>query len=410
MEQPSSSAPLVGVKVLEVAEYGFVPSAASVLADWGADVIRVERPGGDPLRAHNMSGLVADTGDYDFQTEQFNRSKRGVVIDLRTDDGRAVLDRLVAWADVFITNFLPSAREKLRLNPDDLFAVNPRLVYARGHGQGTRGPDADRGGFDSISFWARGGIAHMLTPPDGMLVGQRPAFGDGPSGMFLAGSVAAALFRRERTGKPVVVDVSLLAGAIWTLAPDLHVTSVLGHEPPRADFTKASPMGPLLGAYRTRDGRWVSLGMLDPERHWEPTCAALGLEQLLDDPRYDTPAKRSVATVELREQFQAVIGQLDVTDFVKRLSARDCIFSVTATPLEVLSDPQVLANSYFMEHPEHPTARIPSSPAQFDEEPVRLRGRAPRLGQHTAEVLAEVGIDDVALERLVALGAVAVET
>src|SRR6185437_8248157 len=180
---------LDGVRVVEVAEHGFVPSAAAVLAEWGADVVKVERPSGDPLRAIQGMGLVADTGDFNFLFEQFNRNKRGVSIDLRTDDGRATLDRLLEWADVFITNFLPSARTKLRIQPEDVWAVNPRLVYARGHGQGQRGPDADQGGFDAVSYWSRGGIGHMLTPPDGPFIMQRGAMGDAPSGALLAGGV-----------------------------------------------------------------------------------------------------------------------------------------------------------------------------------------------------------------------------
>ena len=191
-----------------------------------------------------------------------------------------------------ITNFLPSARASLRLEPDDVWAVNPRLVYAKGHGQGQRGPDADLGGFDSVSYWARGGLGHVLTPTDGPLVMQRAAMGDGPSGAFLAGGVAAALYQREKTGKGSVVDVALLGTAVWTLAPDLVATTILRTDP--------EPLGggmvlssPLIGPYRTGDGRWLLLNMMDDVRHWEPTCRALGLERLLDDPRFaDTAGPR----------------------------------------------------------------------------------------------------------------------
>src|SRR5215813_11366915 len=196
---------LDGVKVLEVAEQGFVPSAAAILADWGADVVKVERPTGDPLRHYAKLGVVPDVEGFNILFEQFNRNKRSVAIDLRHDDGRAVLDRLTAWADVFITNFLPSARTKLRLGVEDVRAVNPNCIYAIGTGQGLDGPDAELGGFDAVSFWARGGLGHILTQPGAPLVLPRGALGDAPSGAYLAGGISAALVQRERTGEASVV-------------------------------------------------------------------------------------------------------------------------------------------------------------------------------------------------------------
>src|SRR6476661_1599274 len=316
-----------GVKVLEVSEHGFVPSAAAILADWGADVVKVERPTGDPLRGIMGAGLVADTGDFNFLFEQFNRNKRGISIDLRSDDGRTAFDKLLEWADVFITNFLPSARTKLRIQPEDVWAVNPRLVYARGHGQGQRGPDADLGGFDSVSYWARGGLGHVLTPTDGPLVMQRAAMGDGPSGAFLAGGVAAALYQREQTGKGSVVDVALLGTAVWTLAPDLVATTILRTDP--------EPLGggmvlssPLIGPYRTGDGRWLLLNMMDDVRHWAATCRALGLDALLDDARFADTAGRADHRVELHDTFADTIGSRDYADLRAALAAEDTIFSV----------------------------------------------------------------------------------
>ena len=239
-----------GVKVLEVAEHGFVPSAAAILAEWGADVVKVERPTGDPLRLIMSMGFAADTGDFNWLFEQFNRNKRGVSVDLRDPDGRAAIDRCIAWADVYITSFLPSARAKLRLDPGDIWAVNPRCVYAIGSGQGLEGPDADLGGFDAVSYWARGGLAHMLTQKGAPLVQPRGALGDAPSGAFLAGGIAAALFRRERTGEPTLVDVSLLGAAVWTLSNDLVPTTILREEPKRHVAGK-SLGSVLVGSYRT---------------------------------------------------------------------------------------------------------------------------------------------------------------
>jgi crotonobetainyl-CoA:carnitine CoA-transferase CaiB-like acyl-CoA transferase len=394
-----------GIKVVEVAEHGFVPSAAAILADWGADVVKVERATGDPLRHIMGAGFVADTGDFNFLFEQFNRNKRGVSIDLRSPDGRAALDRLLEWADVFITNFLPSARTNLRIQPEDVWAVNPRLVYARGHGQGQRGPDADQGGFDAVSYWSRGGIGHMLTPPEGPFIMQRGAMGDAPSGAFLAGGVGTALFQRERTGKGVLVDVGLLGSAVWTLAVDLVPTSVLERDPDKFGATVLS--SPLVGPYATADARWIVLNMLDPDRHWAPACRALGLEHLIDHADYATTALRAENRDALRAIFVATIGSQTLADLKAALSAEDTIFSALASPTEVLVDPQVEANGYMPRHPGHERARVSSGPVQFDMETTIVRRGAPTVGEHTDEVFGELGFTAAEIAALRDSGAIA---
>jgi crotonobetainyl-CoA:carnitine CoA-transferase CaiB-like acyl-CoA transferase len=368
--------------------------------------VKVERPTGDPLRLIMSMGFAADTGEFNWLFEQFNRNKRGVAINLRTDDGRDVLDRLIGWADVYITNFLPSARDNLRLNPDDIWKVNPRCVYAIGSGQGLEGPDADQGGFDAVSYWARGGIAHMLTSPGAPLVQPRGALGDGPSGAFLAGGIAAALFRRERTGEHTLVDVSLLGAAVWTLSNDLVPTTILQAEPKR-HVAGVSLGSVLVGSYRTADERWLSLNMLDPERHWVPTCRALGLDDLIDRPEFATAAQRAERSGELHPMFVERIGSLTLGELKERLSAHDTIYSAIASPTEVVVDPQVEANGYLAPHPTHPLARLASSPMQFDGNGLTVRRGAPSIGEHTDEVLRELGVDDGELARLRDAGALA---
>jgi crotonobetainyl-CoA:carnitine CoA-transferase CaiB-like acyl-CoA transferase len=394
-----------GVKVLEVAEQGFVPSAAAILADWGADVVKVERPTGDPLRGFMGAGFVADTGDFNFLFEQFNRNKRGISLDLRTEAGRGVIDRLLPEIDVFITNFLPSAREKLRLDPDDVWAINPRLVYAKGHGQGQRGADADLGGFDAVSYWSRGGIGHMLTPPEGPFIMQRGAMGDAPSGAFLAGGIAAALFQRERTGNGCVVDVALLNSACWTLAVDLVPTSIRGEDPPKGAFKPLST--PMVGPYQTADGRWIVLNMLDPDRHWEPCCRGLGLDRWIEHPDYATTAARAEHNVAIYEIFRDRIAAMSFDEAITGLRAHDTIFAALATPLEVLADPQVEANGYLPRHPTHPSARLSAAPVQFDDELPVVRRAAPRIGEHTDEVLAAAGFTEAERAALRVAGAIA---
>ena len=397
---------LDGVRVVELAEHGFVPSCGAILGDWGAEVIKIEKPEGDPLRGIMTAGLVADTGDVNFLWELYNRNKRGIGLDLRVAEGRAVFDRLLVDADVLLTNFLPSARDKLRVQPEDCWAVNPRLVYAKGHGQGQRGPEADHGGFDAVSFWARGGLGHILSPPEGPMIMQRGAMGDAPSGAMLAGGVAAALFRRERTGAGIVVDVALLNTAVWQLSMDLTATAVLREEPRPLHAGGVLP-NPLVGPYRTGDGRWLLLNMLDDTRHWAPTCRALGLDALVDDPQFVDTAARAEHRVALHGLIADRIASWDLAELRSRLRAEDTIFSALASPLEVIDDDQVVANGYFAAHPTRPSVRLACAPMQFDDEMTEIRRAAPDTGEHSDEILGELGYDAEAIAALRSVGAVA---
>ena len=222
-----------GVRVVELAQWVFVPVAGALLADWGADVVRIERPEGDPYRGLASQGIGTDSGGVNLSIALANRGKRSVALDLRRDAGRTVLEQLLGTADVFLTNFRPGALQRLDLDAETLTQRYPSLVYARGHGYGVRGPDADRPGYDSSAFWARGGLAHVLTPP-GMEqpIGQRGAMGDRNGAMALAFGIAAALLKRTHSGRGSIVDVSLLGTAMWTLSSD--VLSALQGQRPRA--------------------------------------------------------------------------------------------------------------------------------------------------------------------------------
>src|SRR5579871_609322 len=362
--------PLSGIKVVDFSEHGFVPSAAAVLADWGADVVKIERPDGDPMRLIIKNNLVADADGYDYLFQLVNRNKRGIALDVTVPAGREVFERLVRWADVYITNQLPRVRRKLRTEPDDLFAINPKLVFARGHGQGQRGEDAEAGGFDSVSFWTRGSVAHLLTEPDAPApTMQRPAQGDVPTGMFLAGGVCAALVHAQRTGKGVLVDTSLLNGAVWTLGPDLAYTSLTGEEAPRRSASPAR--SPLVATHRTADARWMQLNMLDDDRYFAPTCRALGVPELIE--RYPDDASRRPAWAEIGADFGKIIGAMTWPQVSARLRQEGCIFSLFASPAEVVEDSAVVANGYLMPHPSHGPLRLSAAPAQFDNELPSIR-------------------------------------
>jgi crotonobetainyl-CoA:carnitine CoA-transferase CaiB-like acyl-CoA transferase len=383
---------LAGLRLIEVADWGFVPSAATVLGDWGADVIKIEHPvRGDPMRGLVTSGLIPGASGVNFFVEHLSRNKRSIGVDLNTDAGRAILYRLLDSADIFLTNFLPAARQRLGITYDDLRARNPRLIYAKGHGQGQNGPDAERGGYDGCSFWARGGIADRLTRPGQPLVQQRPAFGDFTGGMFLAGGIAGALYHRERTGEGLEVDVSLLGNAVWIMAPDIVAAMTYGFELPPSGV--GGTPNPLVHTYFAADGKGIVLMMLQSERFWPIFARTIGREDILTDPRFDDAQKRSRAAAALVEELTALFKTRPRTEWAAMLNASECIWSPLQSPAEIPDDPQVVANGYVQQfdHPTHGQFRVSASPVQFNNEAPTVRRAASELGADTEQVLLEAG-------------------
>jgi crotonobetainyl-CoA:carnitine CoA-transferase CaiB-like acyl-CoA transferase len=388
---------LRGVRVVELASWTYVPSAGAALADWGADVIKVEDvKGGDPGRALVIGGFTRDAAraDVDFILELGNRGKRSIAIDIKSDTGREYFGRLLATADVFLTNWLPAALERARLTVEEIRAFNPDIIIARGTATGVRGPDANKGGFDAATYLSRGGVAYTLTPYGTETPAvQGPGFGDLQGGITLAGGVCAALFHRQRTGEPSVVDSSLLAQAMWSIAPSISVADLFG-----IDGIPGAPPGlainPLVNRYKTRDNRWIQLVFLQPDRFWAGFCGRIGLPELAADPRFVPSSNLIANAAEACALVTEAFASHDLEHWRNALADEPGVWAPLATPKETLNDPQVEPNGYVITNVDDQGNEygIVSAPVQFNEAPP-APARAPEYGQHTEEILLELDLD-----------------
>jgi crotonobetainyl-CoA:carnitine CoA-transferase CaiB-like acyl-CoA transferase len=398
---------LAGVKVVELAMYAFAPSSTAVLADWGADVIKIVPPDrADPMMGAPVAALPSTDVGVAFMWEILNRGKRCIGLDVSDPSGRDVLLELVRGADVFVTNLLPDARRRFGVDPEDLSAVNDRLVYARATGHGDRGPERDRGGYDMTDFWARSGIGHaasLVSDEFVPLVG--PALGDLTSGTFLAGAIVAALYRRERTGRGGVVDVSLLSSGVWVLSPGVVASQLYGIDTvPR--FRHAQAPNPMVAVYRTGDDRLIYLSGIQTEGHFEEFCRVIHRPDLLDDPRFATAAERLAHAPDCVAVLDRVFAERDLAEWKDVLGGLSTPWMVVQTAAEAAVDPQVVDN-HLMPAVDGTTTRyrLVASPAQFDGEAPTL-ARAPGHGEHTDEILRELGHDTEQILELKERGAV----
>ena len=400
---------LAGIRVLEVAEHTFVPAAAALLADWGAEIIKVEHvERGDAMRGLANTGIANMGGDVHALLEHSNRGKRSIGLDLQDPDGVAVLYQLAATCDVFLTNKLPSVRAKLKIDVKDIRAHNPKIVYVRGTGQGERGPDADKGSYDSLAFWARAGVAIGAKRPEYDLVPIPPApgFGDSIGAMTIAGGIMGALFHRERTGEATIVDVSLLATGMWAMGQAMALSLVLDKPwmpPPATALTN-----PLSGYYATQDGGVLAFTCLQTGKYWPLLCDAIGHPELKDDERFVDYKSLMANSADAITTLKEVFASAPMEQWRKLLEHFSGQWAIVQDTLQVAEDPQTIANGYLQdcETANGVPFRLVAAPVQYDDQPAQPT-RAPLFNEHGDDILAELGLDPDAVLDLKVRGIVA---
>ncbi|BBY16646.1 CaiB/BaiF CoA transferase family protein [Mycolicibacterium litorale] len=381
------SGPLDGVKVVELGVWVAAPATGGILADWGADVIKVEPPSGDPARTFGRMLGLGDEVNPPFEMD--NRSKRSVVADLTSAPGQAVVRELLRTADVFVTNVRPSALRRLGLDFESVAAGNPRLVYGLITGYGTAGPDADRAAYDVAAFWARAGLAHLLTPPGQDPPFQRGGMGDHSVGMTLAAAVCAALVSRATTGAGQLVTTSLYRQGAYTISFDLNTFLLTGRQ--IAIGQRESMGNPCMNNYVARDGRRFWIVGLEGERHWPALCRSVQREDWLTDDRFATGRARAVNARELIAELDAVFATRPLAEWAEIFAAEPDLFWSPINSLEdVVSDDQFHEAGGAVYVPDGDGA-VPmvATPADFHGTPCAPRSGAPRLGEHTDDVLAD---------------------
>lgn len=401
-----------GVRVLEVAQFTFVPAAGAILADWGADVIKIEHPlRGDTQRGFiNMGGIPVDPNRNPL-VEHPNRGKRSVGIDISTAEGQALLYEIAKTADVFLTNYLPAVRQKNKFDIEHIRAVNPNIIYARGSAYGDKGAEREVGGFDGTAFWSRSGVGYAMTPAEleGPLSQGIMAFGDSIGGMFIAGGISAALFNRERTGEAIELDVSLLSAAWWASGANIAQGLETGQTTRNSMPTSGgAARNPLMGNFRTADGGTINLCMISPTGLIRDAFEHFGIPEAADDPRF-ADVKTLIANSKAASDL--IVKAFAAKPFAywrQHLKTMKGQWAPIQSLLDLTSDDQALANDMLvdLEGDDGKPFKVVRGPVQFNHEPLKTT-RAPQASEHTETFLMELGLEWDRIEQLKASGAIA---
>jgi crotonobetainyl-CoA:carnitine CoA-transferase CaiB-like acyl-CoA transferase len=377
---------LAGLRVVELGVWVAAPATAALLADWGADVIKVEPPAGDPMRhVFGSLGISDDMANPAFALD--NRGKRSVVLNLREPEARERLEELLATADVFISNLRPDALDKLGLEPEATVERHPHLVYCSVSGYGLHGADRNRPTYDIGAFWARSGLASQMADAEGTPLNARGGIGDHITGLAALSGVLAAVMEQRHTGKGRVVEVSLLrTGAYvlgWDLGLQMTLGKVAGSEPRHRN------QAPLMNPYRAADGRWFFFTGLEAARHIPAVCRALGRPDLLDDPRFADASSIRRNRTDVIALLDELIAERPLAEWAERFEAEGVWWAPAQTPADVVDDPQLVANEGFVELAGG-AMRTVNGPVSFSDAPAADGAAVPALGEHTDEVLAEL--------------------
>jgi len=392
---------LDGIKVLELGEWVAAPAASMILGDWGADVIKVERPdGGDAIRGVVQTGIAPTPEDFNQLWELNNRNKRSIAVDIRKDEGKEIIYKMVEKVDIFISSYRTSALKRLGYDYDTISRINSRIVYLIITGYGTKGPSKDLPGLDEVAYWARSGIMSILGEPDTPPPVLRGAFGDLPTAMFAAGGIALALYNRERTGMGQKLELSLLNSGIWVVGVDLQTAIHCNCDIPR--LSRKEKINALYSSYQTKDGRWLVFSMPQSDRYWPNLCKALGREDLETDPRFNTRENRQQNNRLLISILDDVICKKTITELKDRFTEAGLVWDLAHSLTEVANDPDVVGNEYIVEydHPRRGRIKGIASPIKFSRTPAKIRSAAPELGQHTEEILVDLGYTWAKIEEL----------
>jgi len=394
---------LEGIRVVEVGGAFAMPLAGMLMGSWGADVIHVEPPGRGDLQRHLLaSGMAgwAKPHDVNYIWEHVDRNKKSLTVNLKAPEGQEIIHALAKEADVFLNNLRPYEMDKFNLGYESLSVVNPRIIYANLTGYGQRGPEKNVGGFDTVAFWARSGVMDLMREQGGAPNISRPAYGDSLSSQSLLAGVMAALFIRERTGEGQEVEVSLFNSAIFALGTDITGCLITGEDSIRP--SRRSMGNPIRNIYPTSDNRWIMLGMTNSQHYWPSFCEVVGRPELIKDKRFETHETRSEYAAELVALIEEIFLGKTYAEWVELFSKSKLIWSPVKTPLEVSRDEQAIANGYFTEwdHPAYGNITMLNNPIKLSKTPAENKSKAPDLGEHTDQILEELGYSRSDIERL----------